>query len=296
MSLIKSQIEGSRRPLAVGIWSFLVLLMPLAGTHVSSELSFWVLILVSLFCSVAVLIVDDNRKQEEPDSSFRRHIPVTISVMIPVLWTIFLIERSRPLETAASVILGLAPVVIAAMWHTSRPGMNARVIPATDQPAKQSYQLETGNEAAPERIETFDSELTVPFSQKSLFVLDEFAAESEPDSGDPEESDDVTHWLKRSKTTDGEIIEGGVRVAFADGQRDLTVHIAFCPPFQCIPSIETEDLDGTGLEIRVAAAFPFGTRLSVRRSAASKATQLPNSMGSGRIGFVAIAANVRRVA
>ncbi len=298
MIRIGSQIEGGRRPLAVGIWSFLVILMPLTGTHISSELAFWVLILVSLLCSAAVLIVDDRRRHLEPNSTFRGYIPVAISLTIATLWAVFLSERSRPLESTGSAVIGLASVVLAAIWRIPPPGLPAKVIPATDQPANKSWQFETANKATPEQTDelTAKAASTVPFSQTPLSILDEFSEEPGRDSSDFAPSADVTHWLTRSKTIDGEIIEGGVRVEFATGQRDVTVHISFCPPLGCVPSIDTEDLDGDGLEIRVAAAFPFGARLAVRRSAVSKSELTSNSTQSGRIGFVAIASNARRVA
>ena len=40
-------------------------------------------------------------------------------------------------------------------------------------------------------------------------------------------------------------------------QRETVIHVAFCPPLPGIPEIETEDLEGADLEIRVAAAFAF---------------------------------------
>ena len=298
MSLIRSQIEGGRRPLAVGIWSFLVMLMPLTGTHVSAELSFWVLILVSLLCSAAILIVDEIQSHGQSNPGFRRYLPAAISLVIAALWTILLGERSRLFFSSGSAIMGLVPIVLAAVWRASRLGPWARFIPSMDQTANSSYQTETANKATPERTdeETAEAASTVPFSQTPLSILDEFSEETGSDSSDFAQPDDVTHWLTRSKTSDGEMIEGGTRVEFADGQRDVTVHISFCPPFQCVPTIDTEDLDGNGLEIRVAAAFPFGARLTVRRLAVSISEHTANPTRTGRIGFVAIASNVRRVA
>ena len=298
MSLIRSQIEGSRRPLAVGIWSFLVMLMPLTATHVSSELSFWVLILVSVLCSAAVLIVDYDQSHEQSNPGFRGYIPIAISIFIAAFWAIFLGVGSRPFVSNGSALIGLFPVIVTAIWCSSRLGHHSKVIPVREQLADIACQLETPNEATRARIDEDlrEATSTVPFSQTQLSILDEFSEELEPDSLDISQPDDVTHWLTRSKTIDGEIIEGGTRVEFADGQRDVTVHISFCPPFSCVPKIDTEDLDGDGLEIRVAAAFPFGARLTVRRSAVSKSEHALSSSRSGRIGFVAVASNVRRVA
>ncbi len=256
------------------------------------------LILVSVLCSAAVLIVGDNYGPGQLNRGFRRHIPVTISILIAALWAIFLSERSRPFGSFGLAIVGIVPVLIPAIWRSSGLGPREKVGEGREQFADISHPIETANEETRTQAGESDSEAepTVPFSQTQISILDEFSEESEPDSTDFSQPDDVTHWLKRSKIVDGEIIEGGVRVEFADGQRDVTVHISFCPPFANVPKIETEDLDGNGLEIRVAAAFPFGARLTVRRPAVSKSEHALDSSRSGRIGFVVIASNIRRVA
>lgn len=106
-----------------------------------------------------------------------------------------------------------------------------------------------------------------------------------------EDSDDnQTLWLSRRLSEDGEQIEGWVRVPFARGQRETVIHVAFCPPLGSAPEIETEDLEGVGLEIRVAAVFPFGARLSVRRS-----SPLDES-NSDRVGFIAHSQFINRAA
>ena len=73
-------------------------------------------------------------------------------------------------------------------------------------------------------------------------------------------------------------------------QREVIAHVSFCPPLSGPPEIETEDLDGANLEIRVGTAFPFGARLTVRRSGS---TTLPYS---ARIGFVAVVAANQKAA
>jgi hypothetical protein len=63
-----------------------------------------------------------------------------------------------------------------------------------------------------------------------------------------------------------------------------------------VPEVTVEDLDGIGLEIRVGAAFPFGARLSVRRTTKSSVSDQLTCVEAYRIGFVAIASSVRRAA
>ena len=58
----------------------------------------------------------------------------------------------------------------------------------------------------------------------------------------------------------------------------------------------TEDVDGASLEIRVAACFPFGARLTVRRPSGPKIRDVLAKIESYRVGFVASADSLQRVA
>lgn len=137
-----------------------------------------------------------------------------------------------------------------------------------------------------------------PDEGASPTVLGDHAIDFEPaepgdDTGDESAAgldDSLTLWLARRQTDDGEQIEGWARVHFAAGQRETVVHVAFCPPMSACPEMETEELDGAGLEIRVAAVFPFGVRLSVRRSGAL------DERNTDRIGFIAQALPAQRAA
>jgi len=120
--------------------------------------------------------------------------------------------------------------------------------------------------------------------------LDVESMETETADIDSGSEDQLTLWLSRRDTDHGEQIEGWVRVPFASGQRETTVHVAFCPPMSVCPEIETEELDGADLEIRVAAVFPFGVRLSVRRSGPL------DERNSDRIGFIAQSLSTQRAA
>jgi len=92
---------------------------------------------------------------------------------------------------------------------------------------------------------------------------DAHCAES-PENDSPGCSDAV-QWMVRRQVDDAEICEGHLRVQFAQGQREITVHIAFCPPLAGVPTVELEDLDGLGWELKPTAAYPYGLRLTVRR-------------------------------
>lgn len=82
-----------------------------------------------------------------------------------------------------------------------------------------------------------------------------------------------SHWQKRIAHPEGDVIEGGGRVDFAAGQKEVLVHLAFCPPLSTVPVIHGEDALGGELEVRAEAVHTFGARLSVRRLAGIAAAE-----------------------
>jgi hypothetical protein len=147
----------------------------------------------------------------------------------------------------------------------------------------------------PERpaIPEIDTPVTPPRAEPTFSVQSDevFVEETEfVEEGDGDVDEGQTLWLSRRMTDDTEQIEGWVRVEFAAGQRETMIHVAFCPPLPGIPEIETEDLEGADLEIRIAAAFAFGARISVRRSGTLDASS------TDRVGFIAQARSVNRAA
>jgi hypothetical protein len=203
--------------------------------------------------------------------------PQAVSLAITATWCWSLSAATSPLAAGMlfSIVLLQLGVLAAASdltWseapprisHPEPPAMpeiNTRVTPATAEP-------------------TFSVTSDEVFAEETGFI-DEGAGEV--DAGQ-------TLWLSRRTTDDTEQIEGWVRVEFAAGQRETMIHVAFCPPLPGIPEIETEDLEGSDLEIRVAAAFAFGARLSVRRSGAL------DEANSDRVGFFAQARSANRAA
>lgn len=107
---------------------------------------------------------------------------------------------------------------------------------------------------------------------------------------DVADGEDALQTMSRRITDDGEVIEGSIRVTLAAGERDATVHISFCPPLPTTPTVELEDVDGNGWDLKIAAVYPFGLRLQVRRGrdCAEDVT--------GRIAYWAVAATSFRAA
>lgn len=84
---------------------------------------------------------------------------------------------------------------------------------------------------------------------------------AEPPSHDNEL---VLQQLSRFRTADGHDVVRGMLVAeFAPGERTVTLHAAFCPPFERLPHVEAE-ADETAATIRVSQVLHNGVRLEVR--------------------------------
>jgi len=64
------------------------------------------------------------------------------------------------------------------------------------------------------------------------------------------------------------------RAEFAPGERNATVHVAFCPPFELLPQVEAEIAEGPDASVKVAQVLHNGARLEVRlaQPAAESAT------------------------
>ena len=76
---------------------------------------------------------------------------------------------------------------------------------------------------------------------------------------------DVLQRFERSiSPTMGEIIHGTCRARFAVGQRQESVHLAFCPPLKNQPVVEVETVDGPAATVKVALLVPHGARFDIR--------------------------------
>ena len=86
--------------------------------------------------------------------------------------------------------------------------------------------------------------------------------ESQPTAGT-----DVRQWMNRTLSDNGEeVIEGSLQIEFKAGQKQTHAHIAFTPPFPCVPEIECEILADSPVQVRIAAVHTYGGRLELRRS------------------------------
>jgi hypothetical protein len=92
--------------------------------------------------------------------------------------------------------------------------------------------------------------------------------DSESDSGQP------LQQLTRYRTADGsERIVGKLFAEFAAGDRNATLYVAFCPPFERLPALDAQIGDESQATIKVAQLLHNGAQLEVRLSQAAAVQQ-----------------------
>ncbi|WP_373649625.1 hypothetical protein [Schlesneria sp. DSM 10557] len=320
-------LKDSRRTLAVGVWSSLLAAICLCDATLPFVVSFVLIIVVSLLSGLMLLLVDQRNSRQVPATPYFTGMAISIALIIPLLWSLRLTAWDAPaIRTLMAAVSVTAPgfVAMARSSGTGFPFQGRSTIPADQDLRTQILSTQAGQtdqnctadpigkpmtappsvpaEATRKTAEEVapDSSAEPPFAGTLPSIL----APSHPDlddeeveeMGEEEVSRDVVQWLRRSRTSDYDQIAGGVRVEFAPGERDVIVHLSFCPAFQGVPDVVTEDLDGLGLEIRVAATFPFGARLTVRRTLNAPGPLTPDGTCSCCVGFTATATALRRAA
>jgi hypothetical protein len=296
--------QACRRSLALWIWSALVMAdivlvsRRLAGGFefvIPSGLSFFSTLVVACGSWSAWIVLRSTQPVGKDGHTIRR-VSLVFSLVLTLTW-ISAVSGSVS-SLAFGLLIGIFGIQCAAIFAWESHSVEL----ATSESELAKYESSTpsnlesassmSREVQPNSWTSMNSE---DFSgvdvalNASESALEEFE-ESAEDTGDDVVADDVSLWLSRRSVEAGELVEGWARAEFTGGQREVIVHIAFCPPLPLVPTIETEDLDGAGLQIRVAASFPFGARLSVRRVDSVIEPQ------NYRIGFVATAASANRAA
>lgn len=80
--------------------------------------------------------------------------------------------------------------------------------------------------------------------------------------------------LTRLRASDGvETIRGTVVAEFAANERTAIVHVAFCPPFERLPTVEARRIAGPACEVKITQILHQGVRLEVRLTRASTAAE-----------------------
>lgn len=276
-----------RRPLAIWIWSALLIAdAVLVARRFSGEMAHSLppsLALLSMsvvaLASFAAWLAFRSDSPRQDISQPSGWLPLAVSLAAPALWCVTLATQASPLATG--LLLGVALVHCLAVLSIVSTDHVSAASPLVGREIVES-QKPPQSPAASQTLVSLEPFVSAEDSPNESDV----AAEHDESAHD----EDITQWMSRRMTDDGELIEGWLRVEFPACQREATAHVSFCPPLSGPPDIETEDLDGADLEIRVGTAFPFGTRLTVRRSGS---TSQPASV---RIGFVAVVAANQKAA
>ncbi len=88
-------------------------------------------------------------------------------------------------------------------------------------------------------------------------------------------SGDVVQRLERTKSAAGvDRIEGWLKTELAAGERNATVHAAFCPPFEGLPEFTAIQAEGPEVRIKPVQLLAFGVRLELKllQSSAERST------------------------
>ena len=80
----------------------------------------------------------------------------------------------------------------------------------------------------------------------------------------PSTDPDVVQWQARAVRDGQETLEGGMRVRFAAGVKQVALHLPFAPAFESLPSFDAEALDDADVEVVVTSLHAYGVRLEVR--------------------------------
>jgi hypothetical protein len=84
------------------------------------------------------------------------------------------------------------------------------------------------------------------------------------DDAKPEQ---VLQQITRFRTGDGkDAIRGTLAAEFVPGERQTTLYVAFCPPFELLPKIEANANGDYEAEVKLAQVLHNGAQLDVRLS------------------------------
>ena len=81
-------------------------------------------------------------------------------------------------------------------------------------------------------------------------------------------ADHVVQHFERTERGDGaEGISGWLRIPVAAGQRTVSAHVAFCPPFGRIPTWNPRQVEGPNARLRTTQLMAYGARIELKLDA-----------------------------
>lgn len=100
--------------------------------------------------------------------------------------------------------------------------------------------------------------------------------DSESSDAAEDETGTMLQQLSRVRTADGcETVHGTLVAEFAAGERQTTLYVAFCPPFERLPSVEANVADDSEADVKLSQVLHNGAQFDVRLpQAANEATNV----------------------
>ena len=117
---------GSRRSLAVGVWSLLLITLPLFTTGVSLMVATGLLIVISIASGLALLLVDEKPSVTSTRPFLLSQVAAAIALLIPLLWSIRLSPQDSPLARVTLALVGLAGPGLAALIRSTGSSSSRR--------------------------------------------------------------------------------------------------------------------------------------------------------------------------
>jgi len=86
-------------------------------------------------------------------------------------------------------------------------------------------------------------------------------------TGATDEEDQLLQEVRRFRTVEGgEVIHAKLAAEFPPGVRCTTLYLAFCPPFEYLPDVEANIVEGPDAHVKVAQLLQNGAQLEVQLS------------------------------
>jgi hypothetical protein len=84
-------------------------------------------------------------------------------------------------------------------------------------------------------------------------------------ANDDEPREQILQQLTRFRTEEGhDALRGTLAAEFPAGERQLTLHVAFCPPFERIPEVDADLADDSDASVKLTQILHNGAQLEVR--------------------------------
>jgi hypothetical protein len=179
--------------------------------------------------------------------AFALSLPETLEWPLWAFWAILAIEEGASLWRVWRDLAGDEPAGPAAATTTAPRDGETELAAAVSELISE---LEVSDPRSPEWAAVGDRAIRLdPPQQPSPHILPRNASQQ----------------LTRSFEEDGsDSLYGLLRGHFAPGQRSLRLHVSFCPPFDTVPEVTVDKVEGPDVSIKPAQVLAYGLRLDLR--------------------------------